>query len=124
LRVGGRRQCRAAAVAVMVAVSTLVGASGGSAVAAYAAGERTPPCTKPAFTSGLHRGANRFPHGEVVRPWGCAGRFAYAAVIVTGNELTILFRAHGAAWETASRARYCTDGSVPLRIWQNACNTN
>jgi hypothetical protein len=83
-----------------------------------------PPCSQHALTAGLRRGANPFLQGRLVRPWGCAGRFAYAAVIVSGNELTILFRAHRAHWETASRSRYCPSGGVPSRIWQNACNTN
>jgi hypothetical protein len=59
-----------------------------------------------------------------VHPWGCAGQFAYAAVIIDGNEITQLFRAKHSAWETANRAQYCENGKVPARIYQPACNTN
>ncbi len=81
-----------------------------------------PPCVKRALTRGLSRGETPFPDGRLVRPWACAGRFAYAAVIFDGNELTVLFRAVGRRWQTADRTAYCPD--VPSRIWQPACNTN
>ena len=108
--------------AATVAAAALVGTGGTWGTSASAA--TTPPCTKPAFVAGLRRGATRLSQGRVVRPWGCAGHFAYAAVIFEGNEMTILFRARGRVWETASRAKYCTNGSVPARIWSPACNTN
>jgi hypothetical protein len=82
------------------------------------------PCTRVALASGLRRGFHPFPRGKLVRPWGCAGQFAYAAVIVDGNEITQLFRAKNGAWETANRARYCENDEVPARIYRPACNTN
>jgi hypothetical protein len=111
-------------LAVAVSAAGLVGAAGVSVSSASGAKEPTPPCTKPAFVAGLRRGVTPLPHGQVIRPWACAGRFAYAAVVVAGNELTVLFRADGTRWETADRAKYCEDRSVPARIYQNACNTN
>jgi hypothetical protein len=89
-----------------------------------ALGAARPPCTRSALVSGLRRGFHPFPHGKLVHPWGCAGQFAYAAVIVEGNEITQLFHAKSGAWITANRGRYCVDGEVPARIYQPACNTN
>jgi hypothetical protein len=111
-------------LAVAVAAAAFLGLGGASVSWASGAKQRTPPCTKPAFVAGLRRGVTPFPHGQIIRPWACAGRFAYAAVVAAGNELTVLFRAAGTGWETADRAKYCEGGSVPARIYQNACNTN
>jgi hypothetical protein len=105
----------------LVAALVLIGACGS---AQRAVGAAHPPCTRAALTSGLHRGFHPFPKGELVRPWGCAGRFAYAAVIIEGNEITQLFRAKNGVWLSASRARYCVDGEVPARIYDPACTTN
>jgi hypothetical protein len=81
-----------------------------------------PACTRRALTEGLRQGGLRgYIDGDT---FGCAGRFAYAGVIVDGNEVTVLFRAVGRRWHPASRARFCGDGSVPKQIYQPACETN
>lgn len=110
-------------VAVSAAIAAVV-AVYSSGAAQRAAAANHPPCTRTALTSGLDHGFHPFPHGKLVRPWGCAGQFAYAAVIVEGNEITQLFRTKRGAWQTADRARYCQDGEVPASIYQPACNTN
>lgn len=105
-------------------VPAIVAAIALAAPAGSLAASTVPPCTKQALKAGLKRGYDPFPQGELVRPWGCAGQYAYAGVIVQGNELTILFREVRDVWSTASRAKYCTNGSVPSRIRVPACNTN
>lgn len=59
---------------------------------------------------------------------GCAGRFAFAAVLVGANgvtvEITVLFRADARGWEVVSRGKYCEAGVVPARIRRPACETN
>lgn len=83
---------------------------------------RPPPCTRRALTAGLRRsGLRGYIDGDT---FGCAGRFAYAGVIVDRNEVTVLFRAAGRGWRAASRARYCENGSVPRQIYQPACESN
>jgi hypothetical protein len=116
-----RGTCLSLAVAAALVICALagprLGGNPGTAVAAIRA-----PCTKQALARGLKHGETPFPGGRIEEPWNCAGRFAYAAVIYRGEELTILFRAVGRRWKTADRSRYCD--SVPARIWQTACNTN
>jgi hypothetical protein len=63
-------------------------------------------------------------HRAVWSDRGSAGRFAAATVIVDHNALTVVFRADGKRWKVVSAERYCEDGAVPARIWQNACNSN
>jgi hypothetical protein len=95
--------------------------SGVSRVALELAGHR-PACTKRALTRGLHRSGQR---GYIDRDgFGCAGRFAFAAVIVDDVEITVLFRATDGRWHSASRARFCEDGTVPKKIYRPACETN
>jgi hypothetical protein len=111
--------------AVAAAAAALVGSASALCVgAASAATRREPPCTKVALTAALHRGRL---HGRIVQ-LGCAGRFAYAVVIVNAgkgekDDVTVLFRANGKSWEIAS-FKYCANGSVPAQIRQPACNTN
>lgn len=114
-------------VGILIAVTLMntggARAIGGSRVASAAA---SAPCTKSALTAGLRRGKL---HGRIDgNAFGCAGRFAYAAVIVgAGNEeveITVLFRASARHWEVASRAKYCENGAVPAKIRQPACETN
>jgi hypothetical protein len=98
--------------------SSFLSRSGGRAPSA--------PCTKPALTAGLRRGKL---HGSIDgHGFGCAGRFAFAAVLVgSGNEaveITVLFRADAGRWQVASRAKYCENGSVPAKIRRPACETN
>jgi hypothetical protein len=96
-------------------VLTRVGAAAASA-----------PCTEPALAAGLRRG--KLSGSIDGKSWGCAGRFAFAGVIVkagaVGDEITVLFRAEAQGWEVASRAKYCEDGAVPARIRQPACESN
>jgi hypothetical protein len=99
--------------------------SDGSSGAAGEAGGPTASrlaCTRRALTKGLRRGGLRgYIDGHT---FGCAGRFAYAGVIVDGNEVTVLFRARGRGWHPADRSRYCVNGSVPKAIYRPACETN
>jgi hypothetical protein len=111
-------------VRYLVAVATVALASIFTSGTQRAVAASHPPCTRGALASGLRRGFHSFPQGKLVHPWGCAGQFAYAAVIIDGNEITQLFRAKNGAWETANRAQYCENGEVPARIYQPACNTN
>jgi hypothetical protein len=79
-------------------------------------------CTQRALTKGLRRGGLRgYIDGDT---FGCAGRFAYAGVIVDDNEVTVLFRARGRGWHPVQRRRYCEDGSVPKAIYRPACESN
>jgi hypothetical protein len=110
---------------------TAVVAAAGTLTVAGAALDVTPvpavkpvkaPCTKQALEAGLRRAGME---GHVVgNGWGCAGRFAYAAVIVHNIEVTVLFRAHGKSWRTASRQKYCNKHKVPARIYKPACETS
>jgi hypothetical protein len=117
----------AAGIGVGLAVAIAATASGATSGAAvlYRATANA-PCTKPALTAGLHRGKQR---GRIVgKSFGCAGRFAFAAVLVGAGkdeiEITVLFRAVARRWQVASRAKYCGDGAVPAKIRQPACETN
>jgi hypothetical protein len=97
-----------------------------AAIPAQARGSH-PPCTKRALMSGLGRGSARVT-GTVIGPWGCAGRFAYAAVNVdiqgNLNTETVLFIASHGRWRTANRARYCLAHAVPRSIYAPACQTS
>ncbi|HEX3688134.1 MAG TPA: hypothetical protein VHV28_00470 [Solirubrobacteraceae bacterium] len=99
-----------------------MGAASSASVSARTTG---PPCTQRALNVGVHRGATPFgATSGVYSPWGCSGRFAYGNFDVDGNEITVLFIASGRGWKTASRGRYCTNHSVPRRIYHNACEVN
>jgi hypothetical protein len=106
-----------AAVALTSAAGALCTSSASGAARSY------PPCTRQALVAGLRRGVRPL-QGRLVRPWACAGRFAYAGLVVEGNEGTVLFRAVGRVWKPADRGKYCADGAVPARIYQPACNSN
>jgi hypothetical protein len=97
-----------------------------AAIPAQATGSH-PPCTKRALMRGLGRGSARVT-GTVLGPWGCAARFAYAAVNVdiqgNLNTETVLFIASHGRWQTANRARYCLAHAVPRSIYAPACQTN
>jgi hypothetical protein len=81
-----------------------------------------PACTRRTLTKGLRRGSLR---GHIDgHTFGCAGRFAYAGVIVDDNEVTVLFRARGRRWHPVDRVRCCEDGSVPKAIYRPACESN
>jgi hypothetical protein len=63
-----------------------------------------------------------------VSQFGCSGDFAWAYADVTTSSgspisVTVLMMVQGNAWQPASRAIYCTNGSVPSDIYFNACET-
>lgn len=117
---GGAVSRRVAVAAVSVlAVSGAAGALGASS--ASGAKARYPPCTKQALASGLRHERLR---GRLVRPWACAGRFAASALLVDGDESTVVFRANKGVWYPVDATKYCEDGAIPARIYQLACNSN
>lgn len=99
------------ALACAVAVSPAAGAT------------RRPPCTKRALKAGLKRGANKTPGGKI-DVFGCAGRFAYAAVTYKGIELTQLFSVKRGRWVTVDRLKPCEKKIVPKKIYGPACLTS
>ena len=108
------------------AAVALAGTGGASATSASVHG-RPPPCAQRALTAGLRRGKLR---GRIDgHAWACAGRFAYAVILVDAgggvrDAVTVLFRASTAGWEVVSRGKYCENGSVPVRIRRIACESN
>lgn len=112
---------RTTALVVVAAALTIAGGALGVSLAP-AANSARPPCTKRALEAGLRR--SRMQGRVVSKSWGCARQFAYAAVIVHNIEITVLFRARGNQWRTASRERYCTKHQVPARIYKPACETS
>ncbi len=88
------------------------------------------PCTRAALTAAAKAvdGSNVDGLDTSAQGFGCAGKFAYAGVIVgsgsTKNEVTILFMAVNGTWQAANRAIYCPSGAVPAQIYQLACATN
>jgi hypothetical protein len=107
--------------AVAIAIAALASAGGAVGVSRASASSRTPPCTKRALTDAMRRSHLR---GRVLNDFRCAGRFAFAAVLFGEDEGTVLFRADGGVWETASRGKYCENGAVPTRIRRPACDSN
>jgi hypothetical protein len=79
------------------------------------------PCTKKALSTGLSRGSSKFPEGRVITPFGCAGKYAYAPVIVGGNEIVVVYREHGTRWFTVDRGPACEGGKIPSKIYAPAC---
>jgi len=117
---GFLRRRTTAAVAVGTALTVVAGAPGVGL--ACAATNAKAPCTKRALEAGLRASSLR---GHVQgKTWGCAGRFAYAGVVVDDNEVTVLFRVHGREWQVVSRAEYCNRRKVPARIYKPACESN
>jgi len=114
---------RSTAAAAFAAVALTSAAGALCTSSASGAATRHPPCTRQALVAGLRRGVRPL-QGRLVRPWACAGSFAYAGLVVDGNEVTVLFRAVGRVWKPADRGKYCADGAVPARIYQLACNSN
>ena len=124
-----RYATRIAAVAMTAAIVAAGGgaALGGAAIAATPTAQ--PPCTRAALASGLTRGTVRLHHARLISPYGCAGRFAFAAVLTPGPhgvEVTAFFTADGSRWQTADRGRYCRGKAtaVPKTIRKDACFTN
>jgi hypothetical protein len=84
----------------------------------------TPACTATALQAGLSRGAAPVAHGHVVKPFGCSGRWAYAAVDTTHVTRSALFHVREGRWVTVTRTRPCADGAVPKAIRKPACQSN
>jgi hypothetical protein len=123
-------------------VGGLVGVSmlpnmAGTHTGRFAALGAPPACTRQALRAGLTRGSNRVRgslsrpyrvNGAIFRPWGCAGRFAWAGVDVSFqgnvNTVTVLFIARNGRWQTASRPKYCLSHAVPQKIYAPACESN
>lgn len=83
------------------------------------------PCTVEAITAAAQAHTSDFD-GVDSGGYGCSGNFAYAFVTVgtpPDADVTILFMSVNGAWQPASRAVYCENGSVPQAIYQNACQT-
>jgi hypothetical protein len=106
--------------------TVLVRAGHSSVVRSSGAAAASAPCTKTALEAALTRGK---VVGRIVRNgFGCAGQFAYAAVLVhigTPNEveITTLFRAATNEWHAVARSlRECR--LVPKKIRRPACESN
>ncbi len=120
---GARRRSLAAAVASLalaagVLLATVLPAPGASASTA------SPSCARHALWEGLSRGDAQIHHARIVRPFGCDGSWAYAAVETSRFELTSLFRARGAEWVSVERGPPCVRHEVPRRIRHAACDSN
>jgi hypothetical protein len=113
---------------VAAAVSLALAGIGLLATVALAPGAsastRSPSCTRHALWQGLSRGDEQVHHARIVRPFGCDGSWAYAAVETSRFELTSLLRAHGGEWVTVERGRPCARREVPRRIRHAACDSN
>lgn len=110
-----------------MAAVALAGTGGLVSATSASAQRRTPPCTERALTAGLRSGKLR---GHIDgHAWACAGRFAYAVILVDAgdgvlDDVTVLLRAGTSGWKVVSRGKYCEDGSVPARIRRIACESN
>jgi hypothetical protein len=98
--------------------TVLVRAGHSAVVRSTSAAPASAPCTKAAIRAAL-------ASGEIVG-FGCAGHFAYAAVLVGAgggetDEITVLLKADMSSWVVTSRAN-CDQ--VPKKIRTPACETN
>jgi hypothetical protein len=98
-----------------------IGASGSRAlVMAAAAGA---PCTGTAIRAALRR--SKTGAHLVKRGFKCAGRFAYAEVVIGGKfEAVELLRSNGRRWQVVNRAKYCKAGVVPASIRHVGCEVS
>ena len=117
---GMRFRARAAGAALALGAAT---ASFAAAVPAAGAATKA-PCTRAALQKGLSRGTAKVSKATVGKPFGCDGKWAYAAVNTKRFTATSLFRAQDGRWVTVKRSKYCANGSVPKRIFKPACQTN
>ena len=101
-----------------VAAVAVIGPSGAGAAAG------TAPCTQAALQAGLSRGTSKVSHAHVVKPFGCSGKWAYAAVDTKRFTLSSLFEVQDGRWATVDRTKPCTDGAVPRAIRKPACESN
>jgi hypothetical protein len=111
------RAAAAAATGLMIAAL---------APAAIASGATTshPACTRAGLQTGLSRGSDKVSGAHVIKPFGCSGNWAYAAVNTKRFTLTSLFHVSSGRWVTIKRTPACTNGSVPKAIRRPACETN
>jgi hypothetical protein len=106
--------------------AVLVRAGHSSLVRATSAISASAPCTKPALEAALTR--TKVVGRIAGNGFGCAGQFAYAAVLVhIGTpdeiEITALFRAAANEWHTVRRSvGECR--LVPKKIRRPACESN
>jgi hypothetical protein len=118
--------------AARVATFAVTGVAGLAAIAATAAvgpsgaaaATKAPPCTQAALQAGLTRGADPVRNAHVTKPFGCSGKWAYAAVDTKRFTLTSLFEVGDGRWSTADRAKACQNGAVPRAIRKPACESN
>jgi len=117
----GTKVCKRAAAVSAVAA----GLTGAVAVVPATAATKRPPCTRTALAAGLKRGSEKQPGGRIPKKtFGCAGRYAYAAVVFRGIEYTQVFRASGTRWVTINRTKPCKKKTVPKKIYKPACLTS
>ncbi len=119
-----RRVKLAAALATTTLTAGALLATGDLAVGGASASATRPACTRHALWQGLSRGDAQVRHAHIVRPFGCDGSWAYAAVETGRFELTSLFRTRGGEWVSAQRGRPCSRREVPRRIRHAACDSN
>ncbi|MCW3030806.1 MAG: hypothetical protein JWM66_939, partial [Solirubrobacterales bacterium] len=106
--------------------AVLVRAGHSSLVRSTSAISASAPCTKPALEAALTR--TKVVGRIAGNGFGCAGQFAYAAVLVhIGTpdeiEITALFRAAANEWHTVRRSvGECR--LVPKKIRRPACESN
>jgi hypothetical protein len=110
---------------VLIATSSVCFATlGVQAGSTAAVASSTPPCTKRALTAGLRASHSYARTGTIVSPTKCAGRFAFSAVFLDGNDVPQLFKAKHGRWVAVERTTYCNKGAVPRSIRQIACETS
>lgn len=81
------------------------------------------PCTKNAIEAGLRRSGTR---GHLIKSgdFECAGRFAFAVVLIGDDEAVELLRSYGRRWEVVDRGKYCEAGKVPAKIRYEGCEVS
>jgi hypothetical protein len=119
----GRRTILAGALAMVSLATGVLLATVALAPGASAAATR-PSCARHALWQGLSRGDAQVHHARIVRPFGCDGNWAYAAVETSRFEFTSLFQARGGRWVSIQRSRPCARREVPRRIRHAACDSN
>ena len=119
-RAAGLRALVVAGAAGLTAAVTVaaIGPSGAGAATG------TAPCTQAALQAGLSRGTSKVSHAHVVKPFGCSGKWAYAAVDTKRFTLSSLFKVQDGRWVTVDRTKPCADGAVPRAIRKPACQSN
>jgi hypothetical protein len=83
-----------------------------------------PACTQTALQAGLSRGYATQSAAKVVRPFGCSGRWAFAAVTTPRFEATAVFHDRDGRWITVRRGPACASHAIPQRLYRPACLSN